>query len=273
MVFGKELVAILPNFGSRELGSISHSRLSTCQTFFSIQSRGLFCIMFRSSLVVPAKLKKLIAICLWMPQIQLQETMKLAKYSNKEITDVAFHCFHQRAHPSRSLKGLRVHVAGDVQKLLASPDCTKQRQHCAVINTIIGVEPTPPLLTLMPITKKLCLQPSSASPSLTLLPPLPLPSTCHLPATLVAVAIPLAAIAIALLPPTTLVAFAIVLSVTIACHCCCCRHHSCCPRHRPLPDYCPCCHCHVVSHLDMYRTNVLMYRTMVLLVHPTKVRR
>jgi hypothetical protein len=28
----------------------------------------------------------------------------------------------------------------------------------------------------------------------------------------------------------------------------------------------------VVSRLDMYRTNVLMYRTMVLLVHPTKVR-
>ncbi len=29
----------------------------------------------------------------------------------------------------------------------------------------------------------------------------------------------------------------------------------------------------VVSCLDMYRTNVLMYHTMVLLVHPTKVRR
>ncbi len=29
----------------------------------------------------------------------------------------------------------------------------------------------------------------------------------------------------------------------------------------------------VVSRLDMYCTNVLMYRTMVLLAHPTKVRR
>ncbi len=29
----------------------------------------------------------------------------------------------------------------------------------------------------------------------------------------------------------------------------------------------------VVSCLDMYRTNVLMYRTMVLLARPTKVRR
>jgi hypothetical protein len=29
----------------------------------------------------------------------------------------------------------------------------------------------------------------------------------------------------------------------------------------------------VISHLDMYRTNVLMYRTMVLLARPTKVRR
>ncbi len=29
----------------------------------------------------------------------------------------------------------------------------------------------------------------------------------------------------------------------------------------------------VVSRLDMYLTNVLMYRTMVLLAHPTKVRR
>jgi hypothetical protein len=33
------------------------------------------------------------------------------------------------------------------------------------------------------------------------------------------------------------------------------------------------CKCPVVSRLDMYRTNVLMYRTMVLLVRPTKVRR
>jgi hypothetical protein len=30
---------------------------------------------------------------------------------------------------------------------------------------------------------------------------------------------------------------------------------------------------YVISRLDMYRTNVLMYRTMVLLVRPTKVRR
>ncbi len=29
----------------------------------------------------------------------------------------------------------------------------------------------------------------------------------------------------------------------------------------------------VISHLDMYRTNVLMYCTMVLLARPTKVRR
>jgi hypothetical protein len=29
---------------------------------------------------------------------------------------------------------------------------------------------------------------------------------------------------------------------------------------------------HVVSRLDMYRTNVLMYRMMVLLARPTKVR-
>jgi hypothetical protein len=29
----------------------------------------------------------------------------------------------------------------------------------------------------------------------------------------------------------------------------------------------------VVSRLDMYHTNVLMYRTMVLLARPTKVRR
>ncbi len=32
-------------------------------------------------------------------------------------------------------------------------------------------------------------------------------------------------------------------------------------------------HVPVVSHLDMYCTNVLMYRMMVLLVRPTKVRR
>jgi hypothetical protein len=63
--------------------------------------------MFRSSSANPAKLKKLIAIFLWMPQIQLQEAMELAKYSDKEIANVTFHRFLQCALPGGSLKGLR----------------------------------------------------------------------------------------------------------------------------------------------------------------------
>jgi hypothetical protein len=64
----------------------------------------------------PAKLKKLIVIFLWMPQIQLQETMQLAKYFDEEIADVAFCRFLQRALPGGSLKGLRVYIAGEVAR-------------------------------------------------------------------------------------------------------------------------------------------------------------
>ncbi len=54
----------------------------------------------------------------------------------------------------------------------------------------------------------------------------------------------------------------------------CCRHHhlsstSAANSHlQPSSSPSP-----VVSHRDMYHTNVLMYRTMVLLARPTKVRR
>jgi hypothetical protein len=81
--------------------------------------------MFRSSSADPAKLKNLIAIFLWMPQIQLQEARELAKYSDKDITDVAFCLFLQHALPGRSLKGLRAYVAGEVAPLLAPPVCSK----------------------------------------------------------------------------------------------------------------------------------------------------
>jgi hypothetical protein len=99
--------------------------------------------MFKSSSVDPTKPKKLIVIFLWMPQIQLREAMGLAKYSIEEIADVAFCRFLQCALSGGSFKGLRAHIARDVPPLPAPPDCTKQCQHRANPNTIIGIERTP----------------------------------------------------------------------------------------------------------------------------------
>jgi hypothetical protein len=99
--------------------------------------------MFKSSFADPAKLKNLIVIFLWMPQIQLQEAMGLAKYSIKEIADIAFRGLLQRALPGGSIKGLRAHVARDVPPLPAPPDCTKQCQHRANPYAIVGIERTP----------------------------------------------------------------------------------------------------------------------------------
>jgi hypothetical protein len=91
----------------------------------------------------PVKLNKLIKIFRWMPQILVPAAMTLAEYSNKEIADLSFCRFLQHALPGRSLKGLKAHVAGDIPTLPVPPDCTKQHQHHADINTIIGVERTP----------------------------------------------------------------------------------------------------------------------------------
>jgi hypothetical protein len=92
--------------------------------------------MFRSSSADPAKLKKLIAIFLWMPQIQLREAMESAKYSDEEITDVAFHRFLQRALAGGFLKGLRAYLAGEVALLPAPPVCSKQRVNHAINDNI-----------------------------------------------------------------------------------------------------------------------------------------
>jgi hypothetical protein len=68
--------------------------------------------------------------------------MELAKYSNKEIADVAFRCFLQRGLPGRSLKKLRAYVAGEVALLPAPADCSKQCLNCIINNNI---KCTPPI--------------------------------------------------------------------------------------------------------------------------------
>jgi hypothetical protein len=52
--------------------------------------------------------------------------MALAKYSNKEITHIAFCHFFQHALPGGSLKGLRVYIAGEVAPLPVPPDCSER---------------------------------------------------------------------------------------------------------------------------------------------------
>jgi hypothetical protein len=64
--------------------------------------------------------------------------MVLAKYSNKEIADVAFRCFLQHTLLDRSLKGLRLYIAGEVAPLPAPPDCSEQHQNCAINDNIEG---------------------------------------------------------------------------------------------------------------------------------------
>jgi hypothetical protein len=91
--------------------------------------------MFRLSSANLAKQNKLVKIFLWTPQIRLQDAMILAKYSNEEIEDKAFHHFLRRTLPSGSLKRLKAHIAGVV---LPPPDCTQQCHKRAI-------ECTPPL--------------------------------------------------------------------------------------------------------------------------------
>jgi hypothetical protein len=55
-----------------------------------LTDRGLFPNMFRLSSADPSKQNKLVKIFLRTPQIRLQDTMILVKYSNKEIEDEAF---------------------------------------------------------------------------------------------------------------------------------------------------------------------------------------
>ncbi len=72
--------------------------------------------------------------------MQLLEVMELAKYSNEEIADVAFCRFLQCALPGRSLKVLKVYIAGEVAPLPAPPDCSDQRLNHSINDNI---EPTP----------------------------------------------------------------------------------------------------------------------------------
>ncbi len=70
--------------------------------------------------------------------------MELAKYSIKEIADVALCQFLKHALPGGSLKGLRAHVSANAAPPLAPPDCTERRLHHANFNDIIDIKRTPP---------------------------------------------------------------------------------------------------------------------------------
>jgi hypothetical protein len=109
-------------------------------TAFPIQSRGLFCIMIKSSSTNPAKLKTLIVIFLCSLKIQLKDAMILAKYSIEEIADVSFHHFLQRTLPGGSLKGLRSHISANAPLPPEPPDCTERRLHCANSNAIVDIK-------------------------------------------------------------------------------------------------------------------------------------
>jgi hypothetical protein len=86
-----------------------------------LKLRGLFPNLFRLNLADPANQNKLVNNFLWIPQIRLQDTMILKKYSNKEIEDKAFCRFLQHTLPGCSLKGLKAHIAGVVPPMPVAP--------------------------------------------------------------------------------------------------------------------------------------------------------
>jgi hypothetical protein len=91
-----------------------------------------------------AKLKKLLGVFKKVPSLSCIDAMKLAKYSDVEISNHVFRGFLRRCLPSGSLNGFRGILAGDAPP----PNCSKRRQKRAINGdierTTPPVERTPP---------------------------------------------------------------------------------------------------------------------------------
>ncbi len=100
------------------------------------------------------KLKKLVGVFKKVPILSCIDAMKLAKYSDVEISDHVFWGFLRRCLPSGSLNGFRGILAGDAP----SPNCSKRRQKRAINGDIERTAPPrraypPPLHSLLITTR------------------------------------------------------------------------------------------------------------------------
>ncbi len=66
--------------------------------------------MFRGFTVDPAKKEKLLNFILQMPKLCVLDAMKLAMFSNEDITDLGLRCFLQHALPGGTVKAMKVHL-------------------------------------------------------------------------------------------------------------------------------------------------------------------
>ncbi len=114
--------------------AISNHRISSpYNTSSPIPSTDIISNISRLSSVDSGKLKKLIKIFNWVPHSCVPDAIKLAKYSNEEITNDSLHQALWHALPGGFIKGLRGYVAG---KVTSPPDCSKQHLNSAINNDI-----------------------------------------------------------------------------------------------------------------------------------------
>jgi hypothetical protein len=92
-------------------------------------------------LVDSVKLKKLVQVFKKVPHLTIPDAMKLAKYSNEEVSDCTFQRFLLRALLGGLLNGFNALLACDV------PPPKQRRQKRAINNNI---ERTPPLVERTP---------------------------------------------------------------------------------------------------------------------------
>jgi hypothetical protein len=60
--------------------------------------------------VDPAKKKKFLNFILQMPKLCVPDAMKLAMFSDEDITDLRLRCFLQRALPGGTVEAMEVHL-------------------------------------------------------------------------------------------------------------------------------------------------------------------
>ncbi len=80
--------------------------------------------MTRPTFIDPAKLQRLIVTYHRLPQIELQEAMKLTNFSPDEVSDIAYRRCVQRSLPGGSIKAFCASMSGNV-----APPLNRNKQH------------------------------------------------------------------------------------------------------------------------------------------------
>jgi hypothetical protein len=112
-------------------------------TSFLLHHRILFAMESRQFTVNPAMLKKFPNVMLQAPKLCVLDAMKLANFSDKDITDLSLRCFLQRSLPGGMIKAMKAHLAGLLPPKPPPPDCHNQHQKRSVDNSIVNVKRTP----------------------------------------------------------------------------------------------------------------------------------